>query len=540
MGQPFSHDRMHVIDLLLRGGLVVDGTGARPRVADVGVDRGRVVLQEPGSTESALVELDVRDRVVSPGFVDIHTHSDLTLLSAPSARSKVAQGVTTEVVGNCGLGLAPLPPGSPVDPIRAAVGYLDLDPGVQVSWHRLADYLAAVATARPSVNVAAFVAHLPLHGGVVGLGDQPAGAAELDVMCGLLDEALGDGGVGLSTGLAYAPLCFADERELLALASVVARRGALFAWHLRDYGDRLIPSVEQALRVAATTGCRTQISHLVSVGRRNWGAVVEALDLVDRARADGLDVGVDMYPYTAGSAPLSQLLPEWAQDGGIEEVQRRLRQPAVRDRIRSAWVDRPLGWDEIVLNWLPESAPTMVGRTIASVAESLGSTGDDVALDLLRDYGGAALMVAYGRSEDDLRTVLRHPAAVVASDGLALDPDGVTGTGLPHPRSYGCFPRFLSRYAGDDLADAIRRCTSAPADRVGMADRGRLAVGLPADITVLDLARLDDLATYERPHAYPSGVDLVMVAGEVVVQAGEHTGARPGTALRRPREGAQS
>ncbi|TDV57783.1 N-acyl-D-amino-acid deacylase [Actinophytocola oryzae] len=507
----------------MTGGLVLDGTGAPGRYATVLVRDGRIASVGE-ALPSDVRHVDVSGRVVCPGFVDIHTHSDLTLLSDPRALSKVHQGVTTEVVGNCGLGVtAP----ERAD-LRAAVSYLDLDPSVAWTWTDLPGYLDTVAEAGPGVNVAALVGHLVLRAVVCGFADRPATPAELDTMGGLLRDALDAGAVGLSTGLVYAPLPFAREDELLALAEVTAAAGKIFTWHVRSYDDGLIESVTQAVTVARRTGCRTQISHLAAVGRRNWGAVRQALDLVDAANADGCSVGVDIYPYLHGNAPLAQLLPAWAQEGGPTTWVPRLADPAVRARIREGWRNRPTTWDEITISWTARPVPAL-GSTIAELAG--GGDGDEVALDLLAELGTGVMMTAGGRSDDDLRTVLAHPSAVVASDGQALDPGGVTGAGVPHPRSYGCFPRYLTRYA-DDLADAVRRCTSAPAARLGLTDRGVLREGAPADVVVFDPERLGDRATFTDPHRFADGIDLVLVNGAVTVEGGEHTGTRAGHVLR--------
>jgi N-acyl-D-aspartate/D-glutamate deacylase len=515
-------------DLLLTGGLVVDGTGAPPSQTDVLVRNGRV--ESVGSIGAEVEKRDVTGRVVCPGFVDIHTHSDLTLLSDPRGLSKVHQGVTTEVVGNCGLGVAP--PGPDPEGLRGAVSYLDLDPGVGWPWHDLSGYLDAVETARPGVNVAALAGHLPLHAAVCGLTDRPASTVDLDRMAGLLGDALDAGAVGLSTGLVYAPLPYVREEELVALARVTAFHDKLFAWHIRNYDDHLVDSAAQAVRVARETGCRTQISHLQAVGPRNWGRVRQVLDLVDAANADGFDIGVDVYPYIHGNAPLAQLLPAWAQDGGQAVWMPMLRDPVVRNRVRAEWTDRESRWDEIVVSWTSRPAPDPdLGRSVAELAAERGRTGGEVVLDILAECGMGVMMTAGGRSEADLRTVLAHPAAVIASDGLALDPDGVTGVGLPHPRSYGTFPRYLTRYGAGDLADAVRRCTSAPAARVGLA-RGVLTPGAPADIVVFDPAHLSDEATFDAPQRFAAGIDLVLVNGVSTVDGGTHTGNRAGTVER--------
>ncbi|MGW2315078.1 N-acyl-D-amino-acid deacylase family protein, partial [Actinomadura luteofluorescens] len=346
-------------------------------------------------------------------------------------------------------------------------------------------------------------------------------------MRGLLGDALAAGAAGVSTGLVYAPACYAREDELEALGRTAAAYGRLFAWHVRDYADGLLDSVRQALRVAAATGCRTQISHLVAVGRRNHGSVARALELIDAARAAGLDVGFDIYPYLAGNAPLSQLLPAWAQEGGERAMRARLTDRAVRARVRDGWRDMPNSWDDIAVG----------GRAVTALAADAGTDPPDLALDLVAEHGNAVQMVAGGRSERDLADALAHPAGVIGSDGQALDPAGPTGRGTPHPRSYGCFPRLFAEYVRPGrlgLAEAVRKCTSAPAERAGLAGRGVLKPGAHADIVVFDPARIADRATFAAPQRYPDGIRAVIVGGRAVVEDGAHGDARPGEILRVP------
>lgn len=474
-------------DLVLRGGLVVDGTGAPARLADVAVSGG--LVSSVGSGLDAARTIDVSGRVVAPGFVDLHSHSDVTLLSNPSAPSKVRQGVTTEVVGNCGLGTFPFAGSA----LRQAVSFLDRDPSVAWDWADFEGYVAALSAAGPAVNVAALVAHVPL---------RLASRGDVVRLRSLVAEALAAGAAGASTGLAYAPLHDVGEDELVAIGETVAAADRLFAWHVRDYADGLLPSVEQAVRVAERTGCRTQISHLVGVGRRNWGKVKLALDRVDEALSRGIDVGVDIYPYLAGSTVLAQLLPDLD--------------------------DHPLEWSDITLaTGVPHE---LVGRTIAD----LGGDGAEVVRSLVAAHP-TATMIAGGRSEDDLLAVLTHPAAVVGSDGFALDAAGPTGEGLTHPRSYGCYPRLLTDYVGPGrltLEQAIAKCTSLPARRLGLTSRGVVAPGYAADLVVLDLERLADRSTYVTPHAYPDGVELVIVNGSVVVHNEDHASTPAGVVLR--------
>ena len=500
-------------EFLLAGGTVVDGTGANPRAADVLVRGAHIAaVLEPG-TGSASQRVDVTGRVVCPGFVDIHTHSDLTLLSSALAHSKVRQGVTTEVVGNCGLGVAPIGPTTDLAALRSSVAYLDLDPSVEFTWRSIGEYLDTVAGT--SVHVATLVGHIPIRAAVVGFDDRPATTAEIDAMCRLVAGAFADGALGLSTGLVYPPLRAARTDELRAFAEVVADHDALFAWHLRDYGDDLLASATEAVQIASVTGCRTQISHLSSIGERNWGRVDAVL-----AMASG-EVGVDIYPYLHGNAPLSQLLPELVGVGALTD-------PVTRERVEHAWTHNPVPWTEITV--AGGAADAVLGRTIASLADG-SRDASAVAMDLIAEHGHNVIMTAGGRSERDLRTVLAHPAAVVASDGMALDPDGPTGRGFPHPRSFGTFPRAITDF-GTDLAAVVHKSTQAPARRVGLTDRGTVAPGQLADLVVLDVERLADRATFTRPQRFPAGVDLVFVAGTMVVAAGQHTGSRPGTVIR--------
>lgn len=505
-----------IADLLITGGQLIDGTGAAAYRADLAVVGDRIAAIGSLDGVPAARTYDASGLVVCPGFVDIHTHSDLTLLSNPAAPSKIRQGVTTEVVGNCGLGVTPLPSTVDLTALRTAVGYLDLDPAIDWTWTDLAGYLAVLEKNRPTVNVVPLAAHIPLRAATVGFDERAATPDELGRMCALLAAEFDAGAVGLSTGLVYAPAAYADDRELAALGRVVVAHDGLFSWHLRDYADGLLDSVAQALRIGRRTGCRTQLSHLVAVGRRNWGSVERALELVDLARADGVDVAVDVYPYTAGNASLFQLIPGWAQRGGGAEMLARLRDPDVRDQIRAESAAAPIGWDDITINGVGGAGAGVVGRTIADLAGS--RNGADVVMDLLLEHDNDVTMVAGGRSEKDVLTALSHPATVIGSDGFSLDPDGPTGHGMPHPRSYGCYPRLLSRYAGSiGLVEAIAKCTGRPAARVGLTDRGELVAGRVADLVAFHPDRIRDRATFPQPQRFPDGIELVVAGGAVVV-----------------------
>ncbi len=527
-------------DLLIWGGAVIDGTGTPARRADLAIRDGRIAaIAEPdlGDDLAARARIDARGLVVAPGFVDLHAHSDTTLLSDGRARSSVAQGITTTVSGNCGMSPAPAP-AARRDEVRSAIGVIDLDPAVDWDWESFAEYRRALQAGGIAQNVAPMVGHLALRIAVNGDEPGPLDAVTRDRLEAAADRALDEGALGISTGLMYPPAISADREELFALGRAARRHDALFAMHMRNYGDTLIAAVEEAIAVARATGCRLQLSHLAVAGRRNWGAVRRAIALMDAARADGLDVAADIYPYLAGSANLSQLLPNWAQDGGSAAVTERLADPAVRAQVRHEWIPSlHLGWDEVFVSLVDDDlAPQVLGRSIAEAGAALGLPPDEAALELMWRTEDRVQMVAFGRSPDDLLAVLEHPATSIGSDGLALDPDGPTGRGRPHPRSYGCYPRLLGRVVREDgtltLERAIAMSTSIPAARIGLTDRGRLEAGLAADVVVFDADAVLDQNSFEDPTRFPSGISHVIVNGEPVIRDGRQVdAARPGRVL---------
>lgn len=516
-------------DLLIRNGLLVDGTGTAARRGDLAVagDTITAVGELPGALTAPMV-IDADGAVVAPGFIDIHGHSDFSILGNPAGTSKVLQGVTTEVVGNCGLSVVPITDAAVAAQLRPLMTYCD-DPSVDWDWTSVASYLDRVRTTDPLLDVLVLAGHNAIRASVVGLDQRPATRVELDRMRRLLHTALDDGAVGMSIGLMYPPSCYADEDELVALGTVLAEHDRMMASHMADYGAGVVESVAAMIRVAERSGCRMQISHLTTAGHANWGRVRDALALVDAAAARGVDVAVDMYPYLAGSTNLSQLVPLWTLDGGLERFRERLDDPATHAAVVEHLGDRALGWDEILLAAV-SSDPALNGKRVAELAAERDTDPAVVVIDLLRSCDPT--IVAFGRSEDDLRAVLSHPRATIGSDGLAIDTCGTVGGPVPHPRFFGAFPALFQRYVRDEpllsLEAAVHKCTGASAQRLRLSDRGILAAGRRADIVIFDRATIADRSTYTDSRQVPAGIDVVFRSGVAIARAGVIV-ATPGT-----------
>lgn len=533
-----------MFDLLVTGGHVYDGSGREPFRADVGVVGGHIAAVGRLDGAEARRTISAVGMAVTPGFIDTHSHADLNLLVQPDAAPKVRQGVTTEVVGQCGLGPAPIAPAQAPAWRRTLTGVLG-DKPADWAWTSFAAYLAELEAARPALNVAAMTTHGAIRASVLGLDDRAPGPTELAAMERLVDEALGDGAFGLSTGLVYLPCLFAEEQELVALYRRVAARGRLMMIHIRNQANQVLPALDEALTIAAKAGVTLHVSHLCAAGRPNWGAPRAMLAAIDAARARGQDVTFDQHPYDAGSTMLSQVLPPWAVAGGPEALTARLADRATRERIkREIAEDTPspdprmptqnyaklVGWENILITSVQgEANRACVGRTVAEIAADRGQDPADVALDLLAAEQGMVTMVMLNLyAAEDLATIMRHEAGMIGSDDIY--------TGTPHPRLYGTFPRVLSKFARADgvlsLAEAVRRMTAVPAKRLGLADRGVIREGAAADLVLFDPVTVHDRATYGQPRQYPIGIHYVVVNGQLVVDDGKQTTARPGRVLR--------
>jgi N-acyl-D-amino-acid deacylase len=523
-----------VLDILITGGTVVDGSGTPGRPADVAIegDRIRAVERLPDARAGRVI--DATGLVVTPGFIDMHSHGDFVLTGLPTADSKVHQGFTLEVVGNCGASPAPLTPDRRQDVIDTALTV----PPLRWDWTSFGSFLDRLREAGTSLNVAALLGHGTVRIAAMGTGDARPGPPELEAMQGEVRRAMEAGAVGLSTGLIYPPGVFADTGEIAALARTAGDAGGFYASHIRGEGETLLVAIAEAIEIGRRAALPVQISHLKASGRANWPKMAEAIALIERARAEGLDVTADMYPYPAGSTGLAALLPTWAHVGGRDALLARLSDPADRTRLREA-LDGPglaadAGWQNITISGCP-AMPRYEGRTLAEIAAERRQPASEAVIDLLREVRADADMILFMMSEDNVALGLRQPWVMIGSDGEGRAAEGPYAAGKPHPRNYGTCPRLLGHYVRErgivPLEEAVRKMTSLPATKLRLRDRGVLRAGAFADVVAFDPATVSDTATFTDPHRYPEGIPWVLVNGRPVVAGGRHTGARPGRVL---------
>lgn len=527
--------------VLIRGAEVFDGSGGPPVRADVLVSGDRIAAVGPDLPGTSGQPLDAGGLALAPGFIDIHSHTDLSVFARPLAESKLRQGVTTEVVGNCGIGAFP------VGPARAGLltEYLRMHgthlPPEGVSWTDFAGYAKRVGRVGLGLNLAPLVPHGALRIAVMGAEDRPPAAADLARMEGLLETALRQGAWGMSTGLIYPPGSYAATEEILALARVLARHGALYTSHIRGEGDTLLAALGEALRVGAECGARVQVSHLKALGRRNWGRGREALALLEAARRDGVDVAADQYPYEATSTALSALVPAWAHAGGVGALLERLAAPDLRGRLMAEIaraVDARGGPDSVQIAHVgsPRNAG-LSGKRLPQVAAPWGVAPEAAVVRLLLEEQAEVGAVYFSLSPEDVAAIMGSDQVAVGSDGQGHSAAEDRGQAT-HPRSYGTFPRVLGCFVREQhllsLPLALYKMTGLPAHRMGFADRGLVRPGWVADLVLFDPATIRDRADFQDPHQYSAGVEHVFVNGRVVVRNGQPTGETSGRVLRRP------
>ncbi len=525
-----------MLDILIQNGHIVDGSGTPRRRADVAIEKERIVEIELLPDAQAEIVIDASGCVVTPGFVDMHSHADFTLPINPTADSLVHQGITTAVIGQCGA--TPVPLFEETREQVVAVMESEDNPLPWDEWTSFGSYLEYLSRIGLSVNVAPLLGQGMVRGGVMGLVADPPSDEQMARMQAEVVKAMQEGAIGVSSGLIYPPGSYASTEELVAFTRPAGERNGFYFSHIRGESDTLLEAIAEAIHIGRETGAAVQISHFKAAGRGNWGKAAQALGLIDQARDEGLDVTVDMYPYLAGSTGLVALLPEWAQEGGKEATLKYLTDTETRQKmVADMQAGDLLGvteWDEVLISSSPRNRD-YEGRDIADMAAEAGKSAYDWIFDALLETELDMGMVLFLMSEENRKLALRHPVMMIGTDGAGLATEGPLAKGIPHPRSYGTFPRVLGYYVREQgvisLEEAIKKMCGLPAQKLRWTNRGLVKKGYQADLVVLNPDTVAPKATYQAPHQYPVGIPHVIVNGQLVIQNGAHTGARSGSTL---------
>ena len=506
-------------DTIVKNGLVYDGVGSAPIKADIGIKKGKITaIGDLG--DSAVQLVDAKGMAVSPGFVDIHTHTDTKLLICPQGDSRIYQGITSDIGGNCG--------GSPF-------------PGKHNRYAELNDFFTELEQKKISINYATYTGHGDIREAIVGANDVQPTADQLKQMKNLLQQTLEQGSFGMSTGLEYAPGSYALEQELTELCKVVAQNNGLYATHMRNEDDYVEEAVLEAINTARNSGVNLQISHLKAQNQPNWHKAPKLLKMIEDASSSGVNVMFDRYPYVAFSTGLTSFMPLWARQGSRDERIARLKDKATGakiDEYAESRIKRLGGGKNVVITSCRTSENRKyVGKNLEECTEISGKGMLQFIREILIEESLGVDMIGFAMSEDNIKILLSHPLGMPASDGSVASPTGPLSVNMPHPRAYGTFPRFLGKYCRDEgilaLPEAVKKVTSVPANRIGLKHRGQIQIGYYADIVVFNPDTIIDISSFTDPHQFGLGIDHVLVNGEWTIKEGKHTGALSGMVLRK-------
>ncbi len=530
-------------DIVITHGHIIDGTGSPWYSGDIGIRDGRIAAIGNLSAAARKRTINAHEEVVAPGFIDMLGQSEETILVDPRLPSKIYQGITTQVTGE-GSSIAPLNDAI-VQADRHAYQHLHINP----DWRTLDQYFARLETQGIGNNIASYVGATQVRRMVLGDDDKQPTPLQLKQMQSLVRDAMLEGAIGLSTALQYPPAPYARTPELIALASVAAQYGGIYATHMRSESNAVMPAIDEALRIGDEAHIPVEIWHLKAAGKTNWGEMPQIVAKIDAARARGIDVSADTYAYTAWSNDLAAFIPPWAHDGGDAKMIARLQDPATRARIRQDMLTPTTSWDNpwqeipgpdavLICGVENPSLASMQGKTVAQIAKLWKKDPIDTIFDFVIQDNGATDVAVFGMSQPDVTLVLQQPWVSIDTDSSGISPEGILGQGHPHPRAYGTFPRILRKYVREEhkltLPDAIRKFSALPAQRMRFTDRGVLKAGMWADVVIFNPATIRDLATYENPNQLSQGMDYVLVNGIPVIDQGKMTGALPGKVLRGP------
>jgi len=525
------------LDILIKNGSVIDGTGKKEFVADVGIKDGKIVLIGKINEVNAKMVIDAKGLKVVPGFIDIHSHTDADLIINPRAESKIRQGVTTEITGQDGFSWGPL--GGPEIELTRK-NFLD-QYGEELRWNTIGDFLNDFSERKFSVNLATMVGLGTIREFIVGLDDRPANPDELKRMQLEVIKAIEEGAIGISTGLEYTPGSFASTEELIELCKVAPEKFRLYATHMRNEDNYVLEAIDEAIEIAKRSNSRLQISHLKVSGKSNWNKVDAVIEKIEKAVKDGLEVHADRYTYVAYHTNLSSLFPLWSRDGGTEKFLERLKDRNLQNQIRE-YVEKKISnldgdWNGVLISSIgKEEFKHYQGKTIQQLSEEFGMDGYETSVKILLDAENQVMMMGFGMEEKSTEKILAHPLVMISSDAGSHAPYPPMNREIAHPRAYGTFPRAIAKYVRErkicSLEEMIKKMTSMPADKLGFNDRGRIAEDKFADIVIFDYEKIQDRATFTEPHQYADGIPYVIVNGEAVISNYDHTGAMPGKVLR--------
>src|SRR3984885_10251343 len=528
-------------DLVITNGRIIDGTGSPWYSGDIGIRQGRVAAIGNLTGAAAKRTIDARGMVVAPGFIDMLGQSELTMLVNPHLPSKIYQGITTEITGE----------GGSVAPVNDAILQADRVDyehyGIHPDWRTFREYFARLEKQGVGINLASYVGATQVRRMVLGDDDKQPTSEQLDQMKALVQQAMRDGAVGVSTALVYAPAPYAKTEELIALAEEASKFSGIYATHMRDEGDRIIPAIDEALRIGREAHIPVEIWHIKVAGKKNWGRMPEVVAKINAARAMGADVSANTYAYTAWFNSMSAFIPPWAHDGGDAKLVERLKDPAIRERIRkellttsgtwqNEWQEIP-GPESVLIGVVqnPKLLP-LQGKRLAEVAKLWNKDPMDALFDLLIEDNAFTEVAVFGMSEPDVALALQQPWVSIDNDSEGTSPEGILGQEHPHPRAYGTYPRILRKYVREEkkltLEDAIRKFSALPAQRMRLTDRGVLKQEMWADVVVFDPHTVRDLAAFDHPNRLSEGMQDVLVNGVAVIDQGKMTGAEPGKVLR--------
>ena len=537
-----------MLDLIIRNGTIIDGTGNKRFNGDIGIKNGKILKVAPEIKEQSKEYIDVDGLIVSPGFIDMHGHSDFTLFINNKGESKIRQGVTTEVTGNCGFTAAPVLKEHFSDLLQYLANTVVLDDDLKEkwTWKTQKQFVEDFSKDGLSFNIVPLVGHGTIRVAVMGFDNRKPTESELKKMLELLRNELDSGLFGFSTGLEYEPATYAQIDELIAMCKVVKEYNGIYTTHLRNEGCSVHDGIEQAIEIGRQSCVSVEISHLKSQYKANWGGVKKSLELIDRAYETGVDIDFDVYPYTAFGSGLIDLIPPMAKMNGTKKMIEMLKDEDFRLKVLEAMKQEIVGWENPMLaeDWEKRVKIAMLkteknkkyeGCTVYEIAQSMKCSSHEAVIKLMIDEEAAIKSIYFAMCEEDLEMVMKHPRALFCSDGRAVATYGILSNGSVHPRYYGTYPRIFGQYVREKkimpLEEAVKKSTLLPAEKLQLKDRGIIKEGYHADITIFDAKNVKERGTFNNPHQYPAGIEYVIVNGTIVINKGEHSGNLPGKVL---------